>query len=139
MKKIGLISSFMVVLVTLIMGCNINSETNETQFDGSDTLKIIKTLDNQRGFIAYDSINDLFSIRVPKEGTIDELEVGIITNMVNDFKKEVMDFDYSKGTIGVVFSGKFFELNNDSFGGPVGTTYYYLKLSHLKIINKSIG
>jgi len=66
------------------------------------------------------------------EGTIDEQEIGIITNMVDDLKEEVMNFDYSKGTIEVLFSGEFREFNN-SYGGPVGTTYYYLELSSLKI------
>ncbi len=140
MKNISSILCIMVSLITLICSCGLNSETNETPLTnpisgGCDTCKVIKTLDNQRGFISYDSVNDLFAIRIPVEGTIDELEVGIITNMADDLKEEVMNFDYSNGTVEVVFSGEFKEFNNDSFIGPVGTTYYYLQLSYLKITN----
>ncbi len=141
MKKISSILCILVALTTIVCSCSF-FETNDAVIknpnnSGCDTCKVVRVLNNQKGFIGYNSVKDRFSIRVHVEGTIDEQEIGIITNMVEDLKEEVMNFDYSKGTIEVVFSGVFKEFNNDSIMGPVGTTFYYLQLSSLKIINKS--
>jgi len=136
MKKLSSFFCILVTLTSIVSSCsffeNNDAAVNNSNNSGCDTCKVVRVLNNQKGFIGYDSINDLFSIMVHIEGTIDEQEIGIITNMVDDLKEEVMNFDYSKGTIEVLFSGEFREFNN-SYGGPVGTTYYYLELSSLKI------
>lgn len=111
--KTGIISLF---LFFLGMGC-------ENKFGKPcDVGEVVKSVNDKKGFIWYDSQSRTYSVFASIEGTYDSQDIGIPCDMPDNYKKEGIE---------ILFSGNYFKCKEFSPSIP-GQTYYYLELIKIK-------
>jgi len=116
--------------ILFLLNCNViqeESQIDETSLSSCEDIgKLVFQGKNRSGTLRYSESKDKYYIRSVTEGSYDEVLIAFICNpsseLVDNFKEK----------IDIVFSGDFFEIENNKHTGPVGTDFYYVKLSELK-------
>ncbi|MGV3561366.1 MAG: hypothetical protein ACO1O2_24630 [Larkinella arboricola] len=117
--KTGLIG--LELLILLFSGCQQKPPfpQDESCFKGT-TLKKVR---DREGVIAFNSIENKYSINTHVAGTYDSQGIGFLCNLPDSLKQN--------GRL-VHFDGHYYKYDEGRTPNVGGTTYYYLKITNLK-------
>ncbi|WP_143959644.1 hypothetical protein [Litoribacter populi] len=119
----------MILIWILMMNCN--SVEHEFPFDEAtsceDAGKFEFQVENRSGALDFSDSANKYFIRSVSEGSYDEVIIAFICNPTSQIG------DTLNANTDVVFSGDLFKIKNSKFTGPVGTEFYYMILSEIKL------
>ncbi len=87
---------------------------------------IIKSANNSKGTIWYDTLSQSYSVFTGVEGTYDSQDIGITCNLPDDYQTEGLK---------ILFNGNYYSCEEFSPLIP-GQTYYYLEITKIKPLSE---
>ena len=128
MKDFTLALLLLCCLALMVLGCDKGKEKSITQFEiinESCNLKNpIKFINESMGSIQYSDRAKAYCIFTSIEGTYDSVNVGVICNLPESYKKD---------GIKVLYSGNYFKYDVNFTLFP-GETFYHQELSKIRLV-----
>lgn len=113
--------AFLVILLLYIVGC---SSPTIVQNNSCNAKEFVKTVKNATGIIYF--ADSTYIVRTAHANTYDSVDIGFVCNIPDSLKKDGLKLQ---------FDGQYFEYDGTEKSPFIGTTYYYVSLSNVILLN----